>query len=169
MNPTDWLLTIAQVAMALTGFAGLLIAFRFRKQAWQRVEIHAVRFLLKSSVGAFVFALLPVPMIVGGMNQAWLWGICFAALPLWTLVMVSGAFRARYSGDLRPRYEFGYWGLTLSGLALGAVELVAAVDAFGLRPSGPLHGRTLLAARGSDLPAHHADHGDASGNRRGMT
>ena len=133
MNSADWLLTVAQIAMTLTGFASLLAAFRFSKRSWQRVELHAIRFLIKSSVGAFVFALLPLPMIVGGMEAARLWAYCFAALGLWTLIMVVGAFRARYIGDLKPRFELGFWGLTLSGLAIGIVELTAVVDGFSLR------------------------------------
>jgi hypothetical protein len=49
--------------------------------------------------------------------------------------MVAGAFRARYYGELQPRYELGYWGLTLSGLVLGIIELGTAVGEFGLRLS----------------------------------
>ncbi len=133
MDLATALFTIAQVAMTLTGFAGLLIAFRFGKGKWQRVEVYAVHFLLKSSVGAFVFALLPLPMMVGGFDSITFWALCFFALGIWSLLLVFGAFRARFRGDLRPRYELGYWGLTLCGLLIGILEILAAVGTFGLR------------------------------------
>lgn len=64
MDFASGLSTIAQLAMTLTSFAGLLIAFRTRRSEWQRVELHAIRFLFKSNVGALVFALAPLPMML---------------------------------------------------------------------------------------------------------
>jgi hypothetical protein len=132
MDAAGALMTIAQLAVSLTGFAGLLIAFRFGKR-WERVEIYALKFLFRSSIGAFVGGLLPLPMMIAGVMDGRLWSVCFAALGSWMLTMVFLAFRARYSGDLRPRFEFGYWGLTLSGVVAGALQFVAAFDVDGLR------------------------------------
>jgi hypothetical protein len=133
MDAAGVLMTIAQIAMALTGFAGLLIAFRFNKRKWRRVEVHAVRFMFKSSVGAFVLALAPLPLIMGGVPGDAFWPPCFVALGCWMLWMVGKAFRDRFRGDLRPRYEIGFWGLSLSGLLIGILQIGAAADSVGLR------------------------------------
>ena len=132
MDTASALMTIAQLGLSLTGFAGLLMAFRFQDQ-WERVEIYALRFLFRSSIGAFVFALIPVPLLIAGTMTATFWSLCFATLGLWTLTMVVLAFLARYSGRLRPRFAFGYWGLTLSGLASGMLDLGAACNLYDLR------------------------------------
>ena len=66
MDAASALMTIAQLAMSLTGFAGLLIVFRLNKDRWERVEVHALRFLFRSSIGAFIAALLPLPMMIAG-------------------------------------------------------------------------------------------------------
>lgn len=133
MDAAGVLMTVAQIAMALTGFAGLLIAFRFKKERWQRVEVHAVRFMFKSSVGAFVFALAPLPLMMGGVREGAFWPPCLLVLGGWMLWMVANAFRDRFKGDLRPRYEIGYWGLTLSGLAIATLQIAAAFNVSSLQ------------------------------------
>lgn len=136
MELAGGLWTIAQLAMTLTGFAGLLIGFRMRRSRWHKVEIFAIRFLFKSSVGALVFALAPLPMMLDETAVPIPWALLFALMGCWNLAMVFGAFRDRRRGDLRPRYELGYWGLTLSGLVVSVVLLAGAAGQLGLqRPS----------------------------------
>ena len=133
MNAANWLLTIAQIAMSLTGFSGLLIAFRFGDDRWKRIELQSLGFLFRSSIGAFVLALLPLPMFVGGVAEGLVWSISFACTAYWIFHLSGGALVGRLRGELRPELERSYWALTLSGLVAGAVQVAAVVDLFGLR------------------------------------
>jgi hypothetical protein len=133
MEPAEGLSTVAQVGMSLTGFAGLLIAFRFGQGEWQRVEIFAVRFLFKSSIGACMLALLPLLPMIGDISEAIIWALCMPALGTWVLALAIESLRARLSGVLRPRYPVSYWFLALSGVTIGLLLLLGTFDIFGLR------------------------------------
>jgi hypothetical protein len=132
MDAASALMNTAQLGVSLTGFAGLLIAFRFGR-SWKRAEIFSLKFLFRSSIGAFILGLLPLPMMLAGVMNGALWSVCFALLGFWTLTLVLFALRARSSGELRPRFKFVYWGLTLSGVATGVLQLVAMLNLYGLR------------------------------------
>ncbi|HVU29456.1 MAG TPA: hypothetical protein VHE36_03565 [Sphingomicrobium sp.] len=133
MNSADWLLDIAQIAMSLTGFSGLLIAFRFGDQRWKRIEVQSLRFLFQSSIGAFVLALIPLPLFVARFEEELIWTICFAALGAWILILSGAALIGRLRGLLNPELEVSYWALTLSGLVMGAMQMAAAIGLFGLQ------------------------------------
>lgn len=128
MDAAGLLSMIAQLGMSLTGFAGLLIAFRFRAEKWQRVEIYAVRLLFISSASACGFALLPLPFLDADSGHGQLWNLWLAALGCWILALSTYYLWARFAGALRPRYPRIYWSLVSSALAVGAVLVLAAAD-----------------------------------------
>jgi hypothetical protein len=128
MNAAEMLSMVGQLGMSLTGFAGLLIAFRFRTRQWKRVEIYAVRLLLASSTSACAFALIPLPFLDGDSGDRLLWDLCLGALGCWLLALGTHYLWARYCGDLQPRYPRTAWVIASTGLITGLVLLLGALD-----------------------------------------
>ena len=126
MNDIESLSTIAQVSMALTGFAGLLTAFRRRQSGWSAIEIFAIRDLLVASVCACLFALLPMPLLESGLSAETVWAICLPILGLSLLLLIAWSQRERFRAQIRPRRPIIYWGLTALGLATSLL-LVSAI------------------------------------------
>src|SRR6185369_4412057 len=100
MDPLSALSTIAAIAVTLTGFAGLLTAFR-SDDHWQPVELFAVRYLLLTSVSGCVLALLPLPMSVGGYDD--IWRRCLVILAVWLLFVILWTLGETFRGKARPR------------------------------------------------------------------
>jgi hypothetical protein len=85
MEPLAALSTIAGVAVTLTGFAGLLAAFRGSDQ-WQPIEFFAVRYLLLTSASGCLLALLPMPMSIAQYGEVW--RACLLVLAAWLLTVI---------------------------------------------------------------------------------
>jgi hypothetical protein len=132
MQPADALATIAELAVALTGFAGLLAAFRAARAEWQLIEVAALRILLISSVGVFVFAVLPFPLLLAEVAGERVWQGCSLALGAFLLTLVAlGAYLVVGHG-LRPRRFGVFLGLELSGLAVAMVVLLNSLGVLSL-------------------------------------
>jgi len=87
----DELLTsIAEVSVAIAGFAGLFVAFSGRGRTLTAIERYAVLFLLFASLGAMLLALLPYVLMAfqdSESFQPWyclLTGSALAALGTWS-------------------------------------------------------------------------------------
>jgi len=60
MSATDLLVAIAQIAVALAGFSGLIAAIRTASpEGWHPRDIWSLAWMLGASVGALILALLP--------------------------------------------------------------------------------------------------------------
>ena len=96
------LATIAQVATAFAGFAGIVIALGGREHhRWSVRERNGVRVILQSALGAVFFALLPssVGIVLVGTSAWRVSGVLFAAyhatILVWA-VRVQSTFREEY-------------------------------------------------------------------------
>ena len=117
----DWigvLSTLASVAVALIGFSGLLIAFRAANDPLTRSEVVNIRILLIFSLGALIFALLPMPFAAVRADRLWpqLTTAVAAFLLFWPFR--SPAWNRRRG--VKPRRPLLYWGV------LGAQALLSA-------------------------------------------
>jgi hypothetical protein len=126
MDPLTALSAIAAIAVTLTGFAGLLAAFR-STDVWQPVELFAVRYLVLTSASACVLALLPIPMSIGGYPE--LWPACLLILAGWLLFVILWTVAETFRSRTRPRRLIRYVITQTAGLLL---VVWAAVTAFGL-------------------------------------
>jgi hypothetical protein len=133
LEPADALATIAELAVALTGFAGLLVALRAARRPWTPIEIAAIRILLVSSVSSFAFALLPLPMLLGSLAASATWSVSALALGTFMVLLVGLGLYAVHGQGLRPRRPLIYWSIEVSGALAAAIVLLGAADAFGLR------------------------------------
>jgi len=127
MNEADVLLAMAEVAVALLGFAAIVSVFR-QRGTWRPDG----RFwaMIAAGIGTLVFSLLPLPLLFGGITQASTWQTCDALLGAYALgycAFLTRSFRRDRATDSAPNVSI--FALLLSGSALNGALLV--LSAFG--------------------------------------
>ncbi len=92
MSANEELIGIAQLAVTLIGFSGLIFVFRARDvTGLEARDLSALAMIVGSGTVALTFALLPIPLAYSGLSEPALWRWCsglFAA----TLLAVTGVF-----------------------------------------------------------------------------
>ncbi|MFL6728020.1 MAG: hypothetical protein ACJ8FS_16130 [Sphingomicrobium sp.] len=124
MDALAALSTIAAIAVTLTGFAGLLAAFR-NSDRWQPVELFAVRYLLLTSASGCLLALLPIPMAVGRYDD--FWRPCLLILTAWLLLTIGWTLTESVRRRTRPRRPIRYVVTQAAGLGLAAWAVLTAL------------------------------------------
>ena len=77
MSAKDELLGIAQLAVALIGFSGLVFVFRARDIAGLEArDLSALAMIVGAGAIALAFSLLPLPLAYVGLPEAALWRLC---------------------------------------------------------------------------------------------
>ena len=72
---------LAEVAVSLAGFSGLVIVFRLRgTEAWTPTELRIFWLLIGDSFLVVIFALLPIPLALANWSPEAIWGLCNAML-----------------------------------------------------------------------------------------
>ncbi len=124
MEPTDALLTIAELALGLTGFTGVVAAFRTRSGPWLPADAFRVFSLLSVSLGVLFLALIPLSLAYFPLSDEVSWRISSGLMTLFTvpgaLVIISRIRRldARSKQVLsRPTIAFIVFGSALNALA----------------------------------------------------
>lgn len=81
MTGIDVLLTIAELALTLGGFGGVVAAFSGTRDRWHPMAVVRFRALILISLGAALLALAPLPLHYGGVADETLWAVAslFAA------------------------------------------------------------------------------------------
>lgn len=78
------LYTLAQVAITLAGFSGVVVAFQVQgAQTWSPTELRVLWLLIGDSFLVLFFSLLPVPLALVNWSPDALWGFCNALLGAW--------------------------------------------------------------------------------------
>ena len=121
MNEADVLLAMAEVAVALLGFAAIVSVFR-QRDAWRPDG----RFwaMVAAGIGTLAFSLLPLPFLFAGLAPASAWQACGVLLGLYTFgycLFIGGTFRrdrAARSAPNVPIFAMLLGGSLLSGLFL---------------------------------------------------
>jgi hypothetical protein len=94
------LYTLAEVAVTLAGFSGLVVVFRLRgTEAWTPTELRIFWLLIGDSFLVVIFALLPIPLALAGWSPDALWGLCNALLGSMFIVVDMLVFQ----GERRDR------------------------------------------------------------------
>ena len=60
MTHEDWLRTLAEVAVALAGFSGLLAGIRQRNQRESQINLTRLKTIVETSLSVLAFCLMPV-------------------------------------------------------------------------------------------------------------
>lgn len=77
MEPTDALFSIAEVSIAIVGFAGIVAALRPTPRDGEQAEMNRWRLevMVETGVGAVVFALVPVLLIALDLPRETIWSV----------------------------------------------------------------------------------------------
>ena len=84
MNPPDAFQTVAEVAIALAGFSGLLVAFRKSAGPLSNVQKFRMRILFALSFGALFLSLLPAIILNLGVSEDRLWAYSSLAMSIYS-------------------------------------------------------------------------------------
>lgn len=133
MNDSDVLLGMAEVAVALLGFAAIVSVFR-QRDSWRPDG----RFwaMVAAGMGTLVFSLLPLPFLSGRMAPASTWQVCDVLFGFYTLgycVFLIGRFRQDRASDSAPNSSIflallGGSALTGSLLLLSAFRYIGGAE-----------------------------------------
>ena len=92
--------TLANVAITLAAFSGLVVAFRVRgAHTWSPTELRVLWFLIGDSFLVVFLALLPLPLVLANWSPDLVWDLGSALLGSWFIV---GNMLALW-GELRDR------------------------------------------------------------------
>jgi hypothetical protein len=149
--PSDTLTTIAEVAIALAGFASVVVALQRRFDDAGSVHHAQLWRLLEASLATTAFALLPIVLENAGLSHDAVWQVTSLGLACWgatTTALVLHRHRRRLAID-KSLWRFN--GPMPALVVTAAVCLVLSAFDIGL-PRGPrvyvgaLYAYLLLAA-----------------------
>jgi hypothetical protein len=129
------LYTLAQVAITLAGFSGLVVVFRLGgAHRWSPTELRYLWFLIGDSFLVLFFSLLPIALHLANWSAAATWGLCNALLGAWFIVGDLLALRGerRDRGARRlitvPVITPILYGIVVLAMAMGVALLLSAWD-----------------------------------------
>ena len=127
--------TLANVAITLAAFSGVVVAFRVRgAHTWSPTELRVLWLLIGDSFLVLFFALLPLPLTLANWPPDVLWGLCSALLGSWFIVgdtlALWGERRDRASQRLItiPVVTPILYGIYLVALVMGIVLWLSVFD-----------------------------------------
>ena len=139
MEEKELLLTIAQAALGIAGFSGVMSAFMKRPGKLTGVETYRVAVLLGVSFGAMFLAFLPLVLDALGSAGPLLWAQASAVMAAFSLVMLSVFLLASWRISRQAPEIFNWWvmgGTALGHLANIVLQLVSATHASDLAGHG---------------------------------
>jgi hypothetical protein len=134
MDSEGPLLTIAEISVALTGFASIVVAIRgTNASGWSPQDRFGLANVFAASLAALVGSLLPFPLHHLALSDPVVWSISnglFAVMLVAYLMFL--AIRQRGSP---PRIPWLFWGLVSTGWALSIALALASLRL--IVPTGP--------------------------------
>ena len=95
MDVTEILIGITEIAIALAGFTGVVVAFGSRREgSWHPGDRLRLGFLLEASLTAAGFALLGLLLVSTELNQATAWVLCSALWPIFMAISLATSRKA---------------------------------------------------------------------------
>ena len=125
MNPSDTLSTVAELALGLTGFTGVLVVLGRQPGRFSPAESFRLAVLLVGSLSALFMSLIPLVLHDFGLAGVHLWRVSSGLMA--TSLLCSSAFLARPIARFRASESEAYSVWVLASLTCGAV-LVFAVQ-----------------------------------------
>lgn len=143
MEGSDILQTVAEIAIALTGFTGIVVALGGRtSEVFSGFALVRFRILLVASLAALALSLLPFFWHYLGVPPRITWSICSAVVAVFMVPIVIADVRAyRAYADEIPQFERRAGPvIALLGSALWASQVANAVilHSFGAFFAAPL-------------------------------
>ena len=95
MSEAESLLTLAEIAVTLAGFSGLVAAFRSRSlDEWHPRDLLILWLILGLGGLAMLFALLPLPLFQAGLGSSAVWRAASLVFLVFLLLAIAGALTA---------------------------------------------------------------------------
>ena len=118
--------TVAEIAIAMAGFAGIITALRASAYARGSVDYARLRELLLTSLGGVFFAFIPA--LISGLSEEplWVWQMPLLAFGLYHVSLMVTFFRATGLGGPKA-YE---WVLIPLALTIVAIQFSVGLGLF---------------------------------------
>jgi hypothetical protein len=123
------LYALAEVAVALAGFSGLVVVFRFQGvRRWSPMELRMLWLLIGDSFLVLLFSLLPVPLSLFGWSASLIWSVCPALLGTWFFLGSGLAIRGDRADRARGiSVSVPAFTPILSAVVVGSIVMGAAL------------------------------------------
>ena len=123
MEGADILATMAQIAIGLAGFTGIVVVLGHPSARWLPIQVFRVAILLALSLGAMTLAILPSALFLTGLRDSAMWRLSSALLALFSalLLLVLTPLTLRFRSQFPEIFNTAI----LSSLAGGHVLNVA--------------------------------------------
>jgi hypothetical protein len=127
--------TLAEVAITLAGFSGVVVVFRLHgAHSWSPTELRVLWLLIGDSFLVLFFSLLPFPLALANWSYDALWSSCNALLGSWFIagdvLALRGERRDRIAQQLItvPVITPILYVLSIAALAMGIALWLSALD-----------------------------------------
>src|SRR5437762_11655666 len=133
MEPGEALSTDAPIAVALAGFAGVVVAFREGSlHQWTPIDEYRLWLLLATSATHLICCLFGILVLTVKPMPAWIWGWCslFATLVQLPFLIINGRKLAHVKSDVVRdigTYRYVFYGLAIAGTGVIVCQIVNAV------------------------------------------
>ena len=136
MAGTDYLYAIAQVAVALVGFSGVVASLQVRANgSYSSEDAQLLRLLIERGMAALAFALLPALLGLLEISVHALWFSCSTLMAAYTLVSFLRLLRRRPFGTA-AQTPLGRWGFYVATcVALTTAFLLQLLNALAVLPN----------------------------------
>jgi hypothetical protein len=140
MQPSEALSAAAQLAVALAGFAGVVVAFRNRSvHEWSKIDKFRLRILLSNSALPFVMSIFAMLLLGTSVPQSTIWRWCSLAAFIATVAtgqILSSTYRTFSREDLKSSGS-KRWIFVASGLLGIASTLLQLYNVISLQTFWP--------------------------------
>jgi hypothetical protein len=140
MQPSEALSAAAQLAVALAGFAGVIVAFRSRSvHEWSKIDKFRLRILLSNSALPFIMSTFAMLLLATSLPEATIWRWCSLVAFIATAAtgqILSSTFRTFSRGDLKASGS-KRWIFVSSGLIGLATTLLQLYNVITLKTFWP--------------------------------
>ena len=140
MQPSEALSTNAQLAVALAGFAGVVVAFRNRSvHEWSKIDKFRLRILLSNSALPFIMSIFAMLLLATSLPEPTIWRWCSLVAFIATAAtgqFLSGNYRTFSREDLKASGS-RRWIFVSSGLIGVAATLLQLYNVITLKTFWP--------------------------------
>ncbi len=132
MEPGEALSTAAQIAVALAGFAGVVVAFREGSlHEWASIDKYRLWLLLANSATPLICCLFGILVLTVKPTPAWIWGWCsvFAILLQLPFLIMNGRNLAQVGSDaVRDigTYRYVFYIMAIAGTGVIVCQILNA-------------------------------------------
>ena len=140
MQPSEALSTSAQIAVALAGFAGVVVAFRSGSiHEWSKIDKFRLYFLLNNSALPFLLSIFGMLLMTTNLNPQTTWRLC--SLVAFIIAAIIGERLAlsvrKLSRDELRASGFRRWISVCSGIVAIAATLLQIYNVIRLQTFWP--------------------------------